>query len=74
MLLEWLFQSTKNISKIFYYLISNLLNVYYDFDIYVANDITIDVAKRAFPGKVMQGTSLPHVNLKTHGRWGYIMK
>ena len=37
-----------------YHFISALLNDDFDFDFIVANDVAIDVAKRALPGKVMQ--------------------
>ena len=37
-----------------YHFISTLLNANFDFDVSVANDVTIDVAKYALPGKVMQ--------------------
>ena len=44
----------KNIAMITYHFISALLNDDFDFDVSVANDVAIDVAKRALPGKVMQ--------------------
>ena len=37
-----------------YHFISRLLNANFDFDVSVANDVAIDVAKCALPGKVMQ--------------------
>ena len=51
-----------------------LLNVNYDFDAQVANDVAIDVAKRALPDKVMQISYRPHLNLLTNENWLYIMK
>ena len=41
---------------IIYHLILMLLIIQIDFDISVANDIAIEVAKWALPGKVMQGS------------------
>ena len=53
--LVWLPPSTpKNITMIPYHFISTLLYTYFDFDVTVANDVAIDVAKCALPGKVMQ--------------------
>ena len=46
--------SPKNIATITYHFISALLNANFDFDVSVANDVAIDVAKCALPGKVMQ--------------------
>ena len=37
-----------------YHFISTLLNANFDIDVSVANDVAIDVAKCALPGKVMQ--------------------
>ena len=45
--------SPKNITTIPYHFISTFLNAYFDFDVSVANDVAIDVAKCALPGKVM---------------------
>ena len=36
--------------------ISTVLNSNFDIDASVANNVAIDVAKRALPGKVMQGS------------------
>ena len=44
----------KNITTIPYHLISTLLNAYFGFDVSVANDVAVGVAKCALPGKVMQ--------------------
>ena len=44
----------KNITTIPYHFISTLLNVNFEFDVTVANDVAIDVAKCILPGKVMQ--------------------
>ena len=46
--------NSKNITRIPYHFISTLLNANFDFDVSVANDVAIDVAKCALPGKVMQ--------------------
>ena len=48
------FINPKNITTIPYNFISTLLNAKFDFDVSVANDVAIDVAKCALPGKVMQ--------------------
>ena len=47
----------KNITTIPYHFIWTLLNANYDFDVSVANDVAIDVAKCTFPGKVMPGSA-----------------
>ena len=44
----------KNITTIPYHFIYTLLNANFDFDVSVSNDVAIDVAKCALPGKVMQ--------------------
>ena len=44
----------QNITTIPYHFISTLLNVNFDFDVTVANDVAIDVAKCSLPGKLMQ--------------------
>ena len=44
----------KNNTTIPYHFISTHLNANFDFDVSVANDVTIDVARQALPGKVMQ--------------------
>ena len=44
----------KNITTIPYHFISTLLNANFDFDISVANDVAIDVAKCTLLGKLMQ--------------------
>ena len=44
----------KNITTIPHHFILTLLNANFDFDVSVANDVAIDVAKCALPGKVMQ--------------------
>ena len=56
--LVWIPPSTpKNITTIPYHYISTLLNANFDFDLSVANDVAIDVAKCAIPGKVVQVSS-----------------
>ena len=46
--------SPKNITTISYHFILTLLNANFDLDVSVANDVAIDVARFALPGKVMQ--------------------
>ena len=53
--------SPKNITTIPYHFIWTLLNANFDFDASVANDVAIDVAKCALPGKVMQRSLCPEV-------------
>ena len=57
-----------------YHFISALLNDDFDFDVSVANDVAIDVAKRALPGKVMQWSPCPEVGTYTNENRRYIMK
>ena len=51
----------KYITTIPYHFISTLLNVNFDFNVTVANDFAIDVAKCSLPGKVMQRLTCPNV-------------
>ena len=51
-----------------------LLNANFDFDVSVANDVAIDVAKCALPGKVMQWSPCPEVHTLTNENGRYIMK
>ena len=44
--------SPKSITTIAYHFISTLLKANFDFDVSVANDVAIDVAKCALPDKV----------------------
>ena len=44
-----------------HHFISTLLNVNFDFDTSVANDVAIDIAKCSLPGKVMQCSPCPEV-------------
>ena len=53
------------------YFISALLNANFDFDVSVANDVAIDVAKCTLPGKVIP---CPKVGTLTNGNRRYIMK
>ena len=46
----------------------------FDFDVSVANDVAIDVAKCALPGKVMQWSPCPEVRTLTNENGRYIMK
>ena len=66
--------SPKNITTIPYHFISTLLNANFDFDVNVANDVAIDVAKCALPGKVMQWSPCPEVRTLTNANGRYIMK
>ena len=62
----------KNITTIPYHFISTLLNANYDFDVSVANDVAIDVAKCALPGKVMQGSPCPDVRILANENGRYL--
>ena len=64
----------KNITTIPYHFISTLLNVNFDFDVSFANDVAIDVAKCALPGKVMQGSPCLEVRVLTNENGRYMMK
>ena len=64
----------KNITTIPYHFILTLLNANFDFDVSVANDVTIDVAKCALPGKMMQGSPCPEVRTLANENCCYIMK
>ena len=64
----------KNISMITYHFISTILNANYDFDVSIANDVAIDVAKSALPGKVMQRSPCPGVGTLTKENERYIIK
>ena len=64
----------KNITTIPYHFISTLLNSNFDFDVSVANDVAIDVAKCALPSKVMQWSPCPEVCTLTNENQCYIMK
>ena len=64
----------KNITTIPYHFISTLLYANFDFDVSVANDVAIDVAKCALPGKVMQWSPCPEVRTLTNENGRYIMK
>ena len=64
--------SPKNITTNPYHFISTLLNANFDFN--VANDVAIDVAKCALPGKVMQWSPCPEVCTLTNENGRYIMK
>ena len=66
--------SPKNITTIPYHFISTLLNANFDFDISVANNVAIDIAKCALPGKVMQWSPCPEVRTLTNENGRYIMK
>ena len=66
--------SPKNITTIPYHLISTLLNANFDFYVSVANDVAIDVAKCALPGKVMQWSPCLEVRTLTNENWRYIIK
>ena len=51
-----------------------LLNTNFYLDINVANDIAIDFAKCALPGKVMQGSPCPKLRFLTYEIGCYTMK
>ena len=51
-----------------------LLNANFDFDVSVANDVAIAVAKWALLGKVMQGSPCPEVSTLTNENGRNIMK
>ena len=51
-----------------------LLNVKFDFDVTVANDVAIDVAKCSLPGKVMQWSPCPEVRTLTNENGRYMIK
>ena len=53
-----------------YHFISTLLNANFDFDV----GVTIDIAKRALPGKVMQRSHCMEVRILTNENECYIMK
>ena len=68
-------QSTqKNVTTIPYHFILTLLNTFLDFDVSVTNDVAIDVAKCALPGKVMQGSPCLEAHALTNENWRYMMK
>ena len=46
----------------------------FDFDVSVANDVSIDVAKWALPVKVMQGLLCPEVHTLTNDNGRYMVK
>ena len=57
-----------------YHFILALLNDDFDFDVNVANDVAIDVAKRALPGLVMQWSPCPEVGALTNDNRRYKVK
>ena len=57
-----------------YHFISTLLNANYDFQVSVANDVAIDVASFALPGKVMQWSPCPEMGTSTNENERYIMQ
>ena len=64
----------KNITTIPYHFISTLLNVNFEFDVTVANDVAIDVAKCILPGKVMQWLPCLEVRTLTNENGRYTIK
>ena len=64
----------KNITTIPYHFISTLLNVNFDFDVTVANDVAIDVAKCSLPDKVMQWSPCLEVPTLTNENRRYMIK
>ena len=63
----------KNITTIPYHFISTLLNANFDFDVSVANEVAIDVAKCALQGKVMQWSPCPEVRTLTNENGRYMI-
>ena len=66
--------NSKNITTIPYHFISTLLNVNFDFDVTVANDIAIDVAKCSLPVKVMQRSPCLEMRTLTNDNGRYMIK
>ena len=64
----------KNITTIPYHFISTLINANFYFDVSVANDVAIDVAKCALLGKELQGSPCPEVCMLNNENGLYIMK
>ena len=64
----------KNITTIPYPYISTLLNANFDFDVSVANDVAIDMAKYTLPDKSMQWSPCPELRTLTNGNGRYMMK
>ena len=52
----------------------NAFKCNFDFDVSVANDVAIDVAKCAFPGKVMQGSPCLEMYALINENGRYMMK
>ena len=64
----------KNIAMISYNFISVYLSDSFDLDVSIANDVYIDLAKWAPPGKVMQGSPCSEVHTITYKNGRYVMK
>ena len=64
----------KNIAMISYNFVSVYLNDSFDLDVSIANDVSIDLAKCAPPGKVMQGPPCSKVRTFTNINGRYVMK
>ena len=64
----------QKITTIPYHFISTLLNVNFDSDVTVANDVAIDVAKCSLPGKLMQWSPCPEVRTLTNENGRYMIK
>ena len=56
-----------------YHFISTLLKTNFSFDVSIANDIAIDVAMYALPGKVRQGSPCQKVHALTKENKRYIL-
>ena len=71
----WITPSTpKILQRFLIILFRTLLNANFDFDVSFANDVAIDVAKCALPGKVMQGSPCLEVRVLTNENGRYMMK
>ena len=71
----WIPPSTQKILQRFLIILfRQLLNANFDFDVSVANDVAINVAKCALPGKVMQGSPCLEARALTNENGRYIMK
>ena len=66
--------NTKNITKIPSHFISTRFNANFDFFVGIANDVAIDVAKWALPGKVRQWSPCLEVRTLTNVNGRHIMK
>ena len=68
----WIPPSTQKIWQRFLIILFGRFN--FDFDVSIANDVAIDFAKRALPGKMMQWSPCPEVRTLTNKNGRNIMK